>query len=70
MGWGCEVAAGKYASTRADIKQLIKNYKKIFKDVDKSIFAAGGNVNLDAIMGYSKDGIKHSFIENYEKEVE
>lgn len=66
MDCGCEVAAGKYASTRTAIKQLIADYQKVFKDVDKSIFAAGTNVNLDAIIGYTKDNKKYSFLENYE----
>lgn len=66
MDCGCEVAAGKYASTRSDIKSLIADYKKIFDDVDKSIFAAGTNVNMDAIIGYTKDNQKYSFLENYE----
>ncbi|MDF9867396.1 tRNA 2-thiocytidine biosynthesis protein TtcA [Bacilli bacterium PM5-3] len=67
MDCGCEVAAGKIASTRSDIKELIKDYKKIFDGVDKSIFAAGTNVNIDAIIGYTKDGVKHSFLEDYDK---
>jgi tRNA 2-thiocytidine biosynthesis protein TtcA len=65
MDCGCEVTAGKYASTRSDIKKLIADYKKIFADVDKSIFAAGTNVNLDAIIGYTQDDKKYSFLENY-----
>lgn len=66
MDCGCEVAAGKVASTRTEIKQFIKDYKKIFSDVDKSIYAASGNVNLDAIMGYSKDNTKYSFLDEYD----
>lgn len=66
MDCGCEVAAGKLASTRAEIKQFIKDYKKIFSDVDKSIYAASGNVNLDAVMGYSKDNTKYSFLDEYD----
>lgn len=68
MDCGCEVAAGKIASTRAEIKQFIKDYKKIFPDVDKSIYSASGNVNMDAIMGYSKDNKKYSFLDEYETE--
>lgn len=65
MNCGCVVAAGKTASTRADIKQFIADYKEIFDNVDKSIFAAGTNVNLDTVIGYTKDGQKHSFLEEY-----
>ncbi|WP_423363414.1 tRNA 2-thiocytidine biosynthesis TtcA family protein [Mycoplasma sp. P36-A1] len=65
MNCGCVVAAGKTASTRAHIKQFIKDYKDIFDDVDKSIFAAGTNVNMDTIIGYVKDGEKYSFLDEY-----
>lgn len=68
MDCGCEVAAGKIASTRSDIKDLIEDYRKIFPDVDKSIFAAGCNVNMDAIIGYSKNNKKYSFIDEYNDE--
>lgn len=68
MDCGCEVAAGTKASTRADIKNFIKDYKKVFSDVDKSIFASATNVNLDAIIGYTKNDVKHSFLEEYEEE--
>lgn len=68
MNCGCEVAAGKYASSRNEIKHMINQYKSIFKDVDKSIFTAATNVNLDAIIGYTKDGVKHSFLEEYDSE--
>ncbi|MDR3215196.1 MAG: tRNA 2-thiocytidine biosynthesis protein TtcA [Bacilli bacterium] len=66
MNCGCEVAAGKLASTRAQIKQFIKDYKLVFEDVDKAIFSAGTNVNLEAIMGYSLNGKKHSYLEHYD----
>lgn len=70
MDCGCEVAAGKTSSKRREVKEFIKEYKKTFKDVDKSIFAAGMNVNLDSIMGYSKNGVKKNYIEDYFKEEE
>lgn len=66
MDCGCEVAAGKIASTRREIKDLIKDYKKIYDNVDKSIFAAAANVNLEAILGYTKDDQYHSFLDEYE----
>jgi len=65
MNCGCVVAAGKFASTRADIKQFIADYKKVFDNVDKSIFAAGKNVNLDTVIGWTIDGEEHSFLDEY-----
>ena len=66
MNCGCEVAAGKVASSRQQVKKLIAEYKEIFPDVDKSIFSAGANVNLEAIIGYSVNGKKHSYLEHYD----
>jgi hypothetical protein len=42
---------------------MIENLKKDFKDVDKSIFKAAQNVNLDAVLGWEKDGKKYSFLD-------
>jgi hypothetical protein len=47
---------------------MIKELKKSFKDVDKSIFNAARNVNMDAILGWRKNGEKHSFLENYDED--
>ncbi len=68
MDCACDVAAGSLASSRAEIKRLIADYKKVFIDVDKSIFSAATNVNLDAVIGYSKNGKKHSFLDEYKEE--
>ena len=35
--------------------------------LDKSIFKAAENVNMDAILGWQKDGEKHSFLEEYDE---
>lgn len=68
MDCGCDVAAKTIAGSREQVRQFISDYKKIFVDVDKSIFAAAINVNLDAVLGYTKDGVKHSFLDEYEEE--
>ena len=61
----CTVAAKKTGSKRDEIKSLIESLKKDFKDVDMSIFRATENVNMDAIMGWEKDGEKYSFLDEY-----
>jgi tRNA(Ile)-lysidine synthase TilS/MesJ len=68
MNCGCTVAAGRTSSKRKEIKELISEYKKIFDDVDKSIFNAGKNVNLEAIVGWQKDGEKVSYLDVYDEE--
>ncbi|WP_105617652.1 tRNA 2-thiocytidine biosynthesis TtcA family protein [Vallitalea okinawensis] len=68
MNCGCVVAAKKTSSKRAEIKQLIANLKENFDDVDKCIFQAAHNVNLDCIVGWKEKGEKHSFTEIYNSE--
>ena len=53
---------------RKEIKQLIANLKKINKEIDNNIFKALDNINLNCILGYRKDGEKHTFLEDFEKE--
>ncbi|ERI89857.1 PP-loop family protein [Clostridiales bacterium oral taxon 876 str. F0540] len=68
LNCACMVAAKKIGNKRYEIKALIKELKKNFNDVDKSIFKAAENVNLDAILGFKKDGQKHSYLEFYDEE--
>lgn len=66
MNCGCVVAAKKTSSKRREIKELIKQLKATSEDVDKCILKAAHNVNLDCIVGWKKNGQKHSYIEDYE----
>lgn len=54
-------------SKRREIKQLIKDLKKINPEVDDNIFRSLHNVNLATIPGWrdSDSGETHSFLENY-----
>ncbi len=54
-------------SKRLEIKELIKNLKKINKDVDNNIFKALDNINLNCVLGVKKDGQYQSFLDNYPK---
>lgn len=67
LNCACMVAAKKTGNKRYEIKELIENLKKNFENVDKSIFRAAENVAMDAILGWEKDGTKHSFLENFEE---
>ena len=42
---------------------MIAELKKNFNDVDKSIFKAAANVNMNSILGWEKDGEKYSFLD-------
>lgn len=52
-------------SKRTEIKRLIKDLKKLNPDIDYNIFKAMDNVNLNCILGSTKDGEYHSFLDNY-----
>ena len=54
------------SSKRKEIKQLIKDLKKINKNVDHNIFKSLDNVNLNCILGTTKNGEKKSFLNEYE----
>lgn len=56
---GCET------SKRAETKQLIKELKKTNPNVEHSIFNSIHNVCLDMMVGYKKNDIEHSFLDEY-----
>ncbi|MBQ9071694.1 MAG: tRNA 2-thiocytidine biosynthesis protein TtcA [Bacilli bacterium] len=53
------------SSKRKEIKNLIKDLKKVNKNIDHNIFKSMDNVNFNCILGYTKNGEKHSFLEEY-----
>ncbi len=55
------------ASKRKEIKELIKELKKINPSIDRNIFTSMNNVNLNCILGTKKDGKYKSFLEDYDK---
>lgn len=65
LNCACMVSAERIGNKRYEIKDRIKELKKSFKGVDKSIFNAARNVNMNSIIGWTKDGKKHSFLEDY-----
>ena len=69
LNCACMVAAKKTGNKRYEIKDLIKNLSKDFINVEKSIFKAAENVNVDSILGWQIDGEKHSFLERFQEDV-
>lgn len=53
-------------SKRKEIKELIKKLKEINPNIDRNIFKSLDNINLNCILGYTKNKEKHSFLENYD----
>ena len=39
-----------------------------FANVEKSIFKAAENVNIDSVLGWQLDGVKHTFMERFDKD--
>lgn len=66
LNCACMIAAGKTGNKRYEIKALIAELGKQFKDVDKFIFKAAQNVNMDCILGWQKSGQHHSYLEFYD----
>ncbi|MBE6158458.1 MAG: tRNA 2-thiocytidine biosynthesis protein TtcA [Firmicutes bacterium] len=54
-------------SKRKEMKELIKNLRKVNPNVDQNIFKALENVNMNCIMRWHKDGKEYSFLDEYEE---
>jgi tRNA 2-thiocytidine biosynthesis protein TtcA len=67
MDCACNVASERIGSKRREIKKLIKTMRETNRDVDRSIFQAGQNVNLEAIFGYTNMHKKKDFNALYEE---
>ena len=57
---------GQNHSKRQETKELIRELKRSNPDVEKCIFSSVENVNIDTVLAYKKDGIKHSFLDDYD----
>ena len=65
LNCACMVAAKRIGNKRYEIKELLESLRKDFVNVDINIFRAAENVNMDGILGWQKDGEKHSFLDEY-----
>lgn len=68
LNCACMVAAKKIGNKRYEIKAMIKQLKKSFPDIEKSIFKSAENVNMEAILGWIKGGEQHSYLDYYDEE--
>ena len=53
-------------SKRREMKELIKDLRKLNPDIDYNIYKSTTNVNLDCVLGYKDENGKHSFLEWYD----
>nr|AHF24153.1 PP-loop family protein [uncultured bacterium Contig46] len=56
---------GTTSSKRLETKKLIAELKKENPYIEANIFNSMENVDLGAVIGYKKDGVRHSFLEEY-----
>jgi Predicted ATPase of the PP-loop superfamily implicated in cell cycle control len=56
---------GTTSSKRLETKKLIAELKKDNPYVESNIFRSMENVNVDTVIEYKKDGIRHSFLDEY-----
>jgi tRNA(Ile)-lysidine synthase TilS/MesJ len=59
---------GTSNSARLSVKKLIREMKKTNEFVESNIFNSVENVNLSTVIAYKKDGVRHSFLDDYDKE--
>jgi len=55
-------------SKRLEMKKLISKLRSERKNIDNNIFTALNNINMNCILGYKKDGIYTSFLDEYDKD--
>ena len=56
---------GTTSSKRLETKKLIAELKKTNPFIESNIFKSVENVNLDTVIEYKKDGVRHNFIDEY-----
>ena len=56
---------GTTSSKRLETKKLIAELKKSNPFVESNIFRSVENVNLDTVIEYKKDGVRHNFLDEY-----
>lgn len=54
-------------SKRAEIKKLIETIAAKDPVIEQNIFKSVENVNLNTVIAYKQDGVKHHFLDSYDK---
>ncbi len=62
----CKVAAKKTGSKRQEVKELIESLDNEIDNLKINIFRSAQNVNIEAILGWQKNGKKYSYLDFYE----
>lgn len=62
----CASSDGRQHSKRDEMKELMKQFRAASDVIETNIFNSTRNVNLDMLMGYKQDGVKHYFLDDYD----
>ncbi|MDY0024142.1 MAG: ATP-binding protein [Candidatus Izemoplasmatales bacterium] len=63
---GCLFQERNTDSKRQEVKTLVNELRKIYKNIDINIFRSAENINLSSVLGYYEDGEdKVSFLDKY-----
>ena len=54
-------------SKREEMKNLVKQMKKVYDNIDMNIFSSVQNVNLSTIISYQKGNESYHFLDDYEE---
>lgn len=63
----CSTCGGENTSKRVEVKNLIRQLKETNPFVESNIFKSVENVNLSTVIAYKKDGVKHHFLDDYDR---
>lgn len=63
----CITCGGENTSKRVEVKNLIRQLKETNPFVESNIFKSVENVNLSTVIAYKKDGVKHHFLDDYDR---
>lgn len=63
----CSTCGSENTSKRVEVKNLIRQLKETNPFVESNIFKSVENVNLSTVIAYKKDGVKHHFLDDYDR---
>ena len=63
----CSTCGGENISKRVEVKNLIRQLKETNPFVESNIFKSVENVNLSTVIAYKQGGVKHHFLDDYDK---
>ena len=66
-GMAGEAADIVHTSKRQEMKELIRSLRKTSPCIDANIMKSVENINLDACLGYVKNGVRRHFMDEYDE---